>query len=96
MLQSMTATRPQRPSLRLPTTSTDGPLVVSLDEARFPVSLTFLAENAWSIHEAIGSEHVAHGRLHYSRGRFAIMTAAGRQTYGPSWQAAVTAHLYTR
>jgi hypothetical protein len=96
MLQSTTATRPQRPSPRLPTTSTDGPLVVSLGEARFPVSLTFLAENAWSIHEAIGAEHVAHGHLHYSRGRFAIMTAAGEQTYGPSWQAALTSHLHTR
>jgi hypothetical protein len=72
------------------------PPVVSLDEARFPVSLTFLAENAWSIHEAIGAEHVAHGHLHYSRGRFAIMTAAGEQTYGPSWQAALTSHLHTR
>lgn len=96
MLQSSTATRPSRPSLRLPTTSTEGPLVVSLDEARFPVSLTFLAENAWSIHEAIGSEYVAHGRLHYSQGQFAILTTAGDQHYGPSWQAAVTAHLHTR
>ena len=96
MLHSTTATRPQHPSLRLPTTSTDGPLVVSLDQARFPVSLTFLAENTWSIREAIGSEHVAHGHLHYSRGRFAILTAAGEQTYGPSWQAAITTHLRTR
>lgn len=96
MLQPTTTTRPQLPSPRLPTTSTDGPLVVSLDQGRFPVSITFLAENAWSIRETIGSEHIAHGHLHYSRGRFAIMTAAGEETYGPSWQGAVAAHLHTR
>jgi len=84
------------PPTRLPESADTGPVRVTIPGTRFPISVTWVAQNMWSIDEAIGYGHVAHGYLLYSGGQFAIKTAAGTQTYDHSWQTAIGAHLRTK
>ena len=81
---------------RLPTHAGAAPVEVRLPRSRFPVAISFESSDTWSIAERFGEQLVSHGRLAYRAGAFVVRTAAGTTRYGPSWQAAVTAHLLRR
>lgn len=71
----------------LPTSTTAQP--VELAVAAFPVLVSYVRPDTWSIVERIGQSMVRHGQMRHVGGRYDISTAAGLESSEPSWAAAV-------
>lgn len=71
----------------LPTSSTAQPVRLAI--AAFPVLVSYVRPDTWSITERIGQSLVRHGQLRHVGGRWDVSTAAGLESSAPSWATAV-------